>query len=147
MICTVILCHRPNNLISKGIRFITGSYWNHSALLVNGYVYEAVYPRIRKMRYADWIELHQNIERKYIDYELVNDPNELVGLRYDLGIFINELCFYIASRIFGKYSKTAKFFSNRNDEKKYFCFELSAWCIGKPNSWKANGFTFDNKKA
>lgn len=147
MTCTVILCHRPNNLISKGIRFITNSYWNHSALLVNGYVYEAVYPRIRKMRYAEWIELHSNIERKYIDYELVNDPNELVGLRYDLGIFVNELCFYIASRIFGKYSKTAKFFSNRNDEKKYFCFELCAWCVGKRNSWKANGLTFDNKKA
>lgn len=147
MICTVILCHRPKNLISKGIRFITGSYWNHSALLVNGYVYEAVYPRIRKMRYAEWIELHQNIERKYIDYELINDPNELVGLRYDLGVFLNELCFYIASRIFGKYSKTAKFFSNRNSKEKWYCFELSAWCIGKKNSWKANGLTFENLKA
>jgi len=147
MTCTVILCHRKNNLISKGIRFITGSYWNHSALLINGYVYEAVYPRIRKMRYSEWIELHSNIERKYIDYELVNNPNKLVDLRYDLGVFVNELCFYVASCIFGKYSKTAKFFSNRNDEKKYFCFELCAWCVGKPNSWKSNGFTFDNKKA
>jgi len=147
MICTVILCHRKNNLISKGIRFITGSYWNHSALLINGYVYEAVYPRIRKIRYSEWIELHSNIERKYIEYTLVNDPNKLVDLRYDLGVFVNELCFYVASRIFGKYSKTAKFFSNRNDEKKYFCFELCAWCVGKKNSWKSNGLTFDNKKA
>lgn len=146
MICTVILCHRPNNLLSKGIRYITGSYWNHSAILVNGYVYEAVYPRIRKMRYSEWLELH-NYELELIDYELINDPNELVGLMYDLGVFVNELCFYISSRIFGKYSKTAKFFSNRNDEKKYFCFELSAWCVGKRNSWKSNGLTFDNKKA
>lgn len=138
MICTVILCHRPNSLISKGIRFITGSYWNHSALLVNGYVYEAVYPRIRKMSYSEWIELHSNIERKYILYTLVNDPNELVGLRYDLGIFVNELCFYLTK---------LKYFTNRNDVNRWFCFEMTAWCVGKKNSWKANGFTFDNKKA
>jgi hypothetical protein len=144
MKCFVILCHRPNNLISKGIREVTGSYWNHGAILVNGYVYEAVYPRIKKTPYTEWLELH-NYELKLIDYELINDPNELVGLRYDLGIFVNELCFYVASRIFGKYSKTAKFFSNRNDEKKYFCFEMTAWCVGKKNSWKANGLTFDNR--
>jgi len=137
MICTVILCHRPNNLLSKGIRFITGSYWNHSAILVNGYVYEAVYPRIRKMRYSEWIELHSNIERKYIDYELVNDPNELVGLRYDLGIFVNELCFYLTK---------LEYFTNRNDVNRWFCFEMTAWCVGKKNSYKANGLTFDNKK-
>ena len=147
MICTVILCHRPNNLISKGIRFITGSYWNHSALLVNGYVYEAVFPRIRKKEYKEWLELHKDIELKHIFDILKNDPNQLVGLRYDLGVFVSELCFYIASRIFGKDSKIAKFFSNRNDVSKWFCFELCAWCVGKPNSWRANGFTFDNKKA
>lgn len=147
MTCTVILCHRPNNLISKGIRFITGSYWNHSALLVNGYVYEAVFPRIRKKEYKEWLELHKDIELKHIFDILKNDPNQLVGLRYDLGVFVSELCFYIASRIFGKDSKIAKFFSNRNDVSKWFCFELCAWCVGKPNSWRANGFTFDNKKA
>ena len=147
MICTVILCHRPKNLLSAGIRFVTGSSWNHSAILVNGYVYEAVYPRIKKTPYTEWLGLHMDIELYHINYELVNDPNELVGLRYDLGIFVNELCFYIASRIFGKYSKTAKFFSNRNDVNRWFCFELCAWCVGKRNSWKANGLYFDNKKA
>ncbi len=137
MICTVILCHRHNNLISKGIRGITGSYWNHSAILVNGYVYEAVYPRIKKTPYTEWLELH-NYELKLIDYELINDPNELVGLRYDLGIFVNELCFYLTK---------LEYFTNRNDSKKWFCFELSAYLVGKKNSWKANGLTFDNKKA
>jgi hypothetical protein len=136
MICTVILCHRQKNIISKGIRFITGSYWNHSAILVNGYVYEAVYPRIRKTPYKEWLELHKDIELKHIFDTLKNDPNELVGLRYDLGIFVNELCFYLTK---------LEYFTNRNDVNRWFCFELSAWCIGKKNSYKANGLTFDNR--
>jgi hypothetical protein len=102
---------------------------------LDGYVYEAVYPRIKKTPYTEWLELH-NYELKLIDYELINDPNELVGLRYDLGIFVNELCFYLTK---------LEYFTNRNDEKKYFCFELSAWCVGKKNSYKANGLTFDNR--
>lgn len=144
MKCFVILCHRPNNLISKGIRAVTGSYWNHSAILLDGYIYEAVYPKIRKIKYTDWQLLH-NYEIKSIEYTLVYNPNDYVGLGYDLGVFVNELCFYLASKLFGKYSKLAKWFSNRNDSKKWFCFELCAYLVGKKNSWKANGLTFDNR--
>ncbi len=136
MKCHVILCHKKNSLISKGIRFITGSYWNHSAILVNNFVYEAVFPRIRKMRYSEWVDINENVERKAIEYELINDPNEMVGKSYDLGIFINEVLFYLTK---------LEFFSNRNNENKWFCFEFSAYCVGKNEYWSANGLTFDKK--
>lgn len=145
MKCHVILCHKNNSLISKGIRFITGSYWNHSAILVNNFIYEAVFPRIRKIRYSEWVDINENVERKAIEFELINDPNEMVGKSYDLGIFINEVLFYLFARINGKTSKSAKFFSNRNNDSKWFCFEFSAYCVGKKKYWSANGLTFDKK--
>lgn len=133
MKCTLLLIHRPKNLISKGIRFFTDSYWNHSAILVDGWVIEAEYPKVRKIKYVDWLEINANREVYLIDnLELKNDIRNLVGIKYDLGVFINELLFYATKN---------EYFANRDAPNKWYCHELSAFALGLPNYWKSTGRT------
>jgi hypothetical protein len=127
----IILCHNPNNLISKGIRLVTGSFWNHGAILFEGYVYEFNMNGKVVTKLSDW---HYNGITTYIEVDLKVNPRTVIG-KYDFGVFVNELLFYLTGW---------EYFTNRNNENKYYCFEYLAYCMGLPNSHMATGKTFES---
>jgi hypothetical protein len=127
----IILCHNPTNLISKGIRLVTGSFWNHGAILYNGYVYEFNINGKVVTRLSDW---NYNGITQYREVNLVVNPNDVNGY-YDFGVFVNEALFYLTGW---------EYFTNRNDENKWYCFEYLAYCMGLDNSHMANGKDFES---
>ncbi len=127
----IILCHNPTNLISKGIRFVTKSYWNHGAILYNGFVYEFNTKGKVVTKLSEW---HYNGITQYREVVLVRDPNDVKGF-YDFGVFVNEALFYITK---------LDYFTNRNDVSKWYCFEYCAYLIGMPNSHMATGKDFES---
>ena len=125
----LILCHNPNNLISRGIRFITNSYWNHSAILFEGYVYEFNQKGKVVTKLSEW---KYNGVTSFKEVKLVVNPNDVNGY-YDFGVFINEALFYLTGW---------EYFTNRNNITKWYCFEFCGYCIGMSNSWKLSGKNF-----
>ena len=87
----LILCHNQTNLISKGIRLVTNSYYNHSAILFEGYVYEFNEHGKVVTRLSDW---KYNGITTYREVNLVVNPRTVFG-KYDFKIFINEFLFYL----------------------------------------------------
>ena len=126
----LLLCHNPTNLISKGIRGVTGSKYNHGAILFEGNVYEfneygKVVTPYHGWTYPGTVTI--------VLVTITNDPRNING-HYDFGIFINETLFYLTD---------LEFFTNRDNPNAWFCFEFCAEVMGLPNSWKANGKTFE----
>jgi hypothetical protein len=115
--------------MSQGIRFITNSYWNHSAILFEGYVYEFNQHGKVVTKLSEW--KYQGVT-SFREVELVVNPNDVNGY-YDFGVFVNELLFYLTGWVY---------FTNRNDITKWYCFEFCGYCIGMPNSWKLTGKDF-----
>ena len=126
----LILCHNPKSLISKGIRFFTKSKWNHGAILYNSNVYEFNGNGKVVTPYNDW---SYKGTTKFIPIQVKTDPNLITG-KYDFGVFVNEVLFYITK---------LEFFSNRDNPKKWFCFEFCSEVMGLKNSYKATGKTFE----
>ena len=127
----LLLCHNPDNLISKGIRLITNSKYNHGAILYNGNVYEFNEHGKVVTPYSDW---HYKGTVALIPITIVNDPRGIIG-QYDFGIFVNESLFYLTG---------LEFFTNRNNPNAWYCFEFCAKVMGFPNSWKATGKIFED---
>lgn len=130
----LILCHNPTNLISKGIRLVTNSFYNHSAILFEGFVYEFNEHGKVVTRLSDW---KYNGITTYREVNLVVNPRTVFG-KYDFKIFANEFMFYLTGW---------EIFTNKNRIDRYYCFEFCAYCMGLPNSWMATGKTFENLKA
>lgn len=130
----LILCHNPTNLISKGIRLVTNSYYNHSAILFEGFVYEFNEHGKVVTRLSDW---KYNGITTYREVNLVVNPRTVFG-KYDFKIFLNEFMFYLTGW---------EIFTNKNRIDAWYCFEFCAYCMGLPGSWMATGKTFENLKA
>lgn len=130
----LILCHNPTNLISKGIRLVTNSYYNHSAILFEGYVYEFNEHGKVVTRLSDW---KYNGITTYKEVNLIVNPRTVFG-KYDFKIFLNEFMFYLTGW---------EVFTNKNRIDMYYCFEFCAYCMGLPKSWMATGKTFEKLKA
>ena len=126
----LILCHNPNNLISKGIRFITNSYWNHSAILFEGFVYEFNQHGKVVTKLSEW--KYQGVT-SFKEVELTVNPRTVFG-KYDFKIFINEIMFYLTGW---------EVFTNKNRIDAWYCFEFCGYCIGMPKSWKLTGKDFE----
>lgn len=127
----LILCHNPTNLVSKGIRLVTRSYWNHSAILYNGYVYEFTDVGKKKTKYSEW--KYNGITRlESVDLQI--DPDTVNG-KYDFGVFVNEILFYITK---------FDFFTNRDNPDAWYCFEFCAYCMGLSNYWRYTGKDFES---
>ena len=130
----LILCHNPTNLISKGIRLVTNSFYNHSAILFEGYVYEFNEHGKVVTRLSDW---KYNGITTYREVNLIVNPRTVFG-KYDFKIFLNEFMFYLTGW---------EVFTNKNRIDSWYCFEFCAYCMGLHESWKATGKTFENLKA
>ena len=126
----LILCHNPANLISKGIRLVTNSYFNHGAILFEGYVYEFNEHGKVVTKLQDW---KYNGITTYKEVELTVNPRTVFG-KYDFKIFINEFMFYLTGW---------EIFTNKNRIDCWYCFEFCGYCIGMPNSWKLTGKDFE----
>ena len=143
--------HRPDNLISKGIRLVTGSYWNHAGFKVQvegiTMFVEAVGGSVRIWSWEN-AKAHYDssnckykflpacfMERSYVDK---------LGAGYEFMAFIRDPAYLLSVKLFGKSYITDKL-SNLDDPSKFVCFELLAYCMGKNNPWRATGKTFDNK--
>ena len=126
----LLLCHNPNNLISKGIRLITNSYWNHGAILFEGNVYEFnEYGKV-VTPYVNW---KYKGDVRNVPIHIINDPRNING-HYDFGVFVNEVLFYLTG---------FDFFTNRDNPDAWFCFEFCGEVMGLKNSWKLTGKDFE----
>lgn len=146
--CDIMLVHRPGNAISYGIREITDSYYNHLAIRVKidgiYFVIEAEYPRVRMLLFEDWKEINKSrIYRIYAGEKCVKNPLFFVNKKYELVVFLREICLFLCIKSFGNESSITIFLSNKNDENKWFCFELGAEIIGLSNAHLATGNTFE----
>jgi hypothetical protein len=127
----LLLCHNPNNLISKGIRLITDSKYNHGAILFDGDVYEFnEYGKV-VTPYIDW---KYKGTVKHVPIHIVNDPRNING-KYDFGIFLNEVLFCLTKN---------EYFSNRDNPDAWYCFEFCGYVMGMKNSWKLTGKDFES---
>jgi hypothetical protein len=148
---TPILMHRPDNLISKGIRLVTGSYWNHAGFKVQvegiTMFVEAVGGSVRIWSWKN-AKAHydsSNCEYKFLpDCIMERSYVDKLGAGYEFMAFIRDPAYLLSVKLFGKSYITDKL-SNLDDPSKFVCFELLAYCMGKKNPWRATGKTFDNK--
>ena len=127
----LLLCHNPTNLISKGIRLITKSKYNHGAILYNGNVYEFNEKGKVVTPYIDW---HYKGTVKHVPIH-INPLLLNVKGSYDFGIFVNEVLFYLTK---------SEYFSNRDNPNAWYCFEFCGYVIGMKNSWKLTGKDFES---
>jgi hypothetical protein len=144
----VVLVHRPSNLVSKAIREVTDSYWNHSYLEgMDGVCCEAVWPKVRVIsvieikahydafgcvyEYGEWYESEITFE-KYL-----NKP-------YQLNIFWRQPLYYALAHKFGKTHAITSIFNNRGRNGSWFCHELCADHKGLKSPHLADGRYFSN---
>lgn len=144
----VVLVHRPDNLISKGIREVTDSYWNHSYLeRENGVCCEAVWPKVRKISEVDikaYYDKH-NCEYSYGEwYESDVEFSKYLNKPYQLNIFWRQPLYYYLAYKYGKAHWTTKQLSNRGDDGSWFCHELCADHKGLKKPHLADGKYFSN---
>jgi len=72
-----ILLAKPLNKLLIGSRFIQwceGVEFSHCAILIDGYVYESVYPKFRKIDFGEWLNHYEVIEM----YSLDNANNQAI---------------------------------------------------------------------
>jgi hypothetical protein len=148
---TPVLMHRPANLISKGIRLVTGSYWNHAGfkVTVEGIVMfvEAVEGGVRIWTWEKAKEYYdsKNCEYKFLpDCIMERSYVSKLSSGYEFMTFPREILYLTSIKLFGNCYLTDKL-SNLDDPSKFVCFELLAYCMGKHYPWRATGKTFDNK--
>ena len=149
-----VLFHRPNNLISKGIRAVTGSYWNHCAALFfdeqgDLMLLEAVEGGVRIWLWSEARKYYDKFNCEYFmlpSREMVRNYKPLLGAGYEFMAFPRELLYFGSQNILGKENKFTKYLSNIDDPTKFVCFELISYLQGDKNTWGATGLRFDNKK-
>jgi hypothetical protein len=148
---TPVLIHRPANLISKGIRLVTGSYWNHAGfkVQVEGIMMfvEAVEGSVRIWTWENAKSYYDdsNCEYKYLpDCVMERSYVSKLGASYEFMRFLRDPAYLLSYKLFGECWVTDTL-SNLDDPTKFVCFELLAYCMGKQRPWRATGKTFDNK--
>lgn len=144
-----VLVHRPTNLISKGIRYVTDSYWNHSYVeCENGLCCEAVFPKVMIISNVD-IKAHYdsyNCEYKYCEwYESENGFDKYLNKPYQLNIFWRQPLYYLLAYEFGKTHWLTNWFNNAGNDNSWFCHELCADHKSMKKPHLADGRYFDNR--
>lgn len=136
----IYLIHRhKKGIISFLIRLITRSWSSHTALLIDGFVYESDKGLVRKMNYIFWCsdsevliqKIDLTIENKN---KLTNILENQLGKGYDFkSTIIDQLIF----QLYGKWTgHTGNYAIN-----KFYCSEFIAYCLNEvtgnyPNWWK-----------
>ena len=144
----VVLVHRPDNLISKGIRGASDSFWNHSYLeRQDGQCCEAVFPKVREISSKD-IQAHYdkyNCKYEYGEwYESEVGFEKYLNSPYQLNIFWRQPIYYALSYKLGKTHCITKIFNNLGDDTHWFCHELCADHKGMKSPHLADGRYFSN---
>lgn len=130
-------------------RIVTNSYFNHGAILVeydNGdiTIVEAIGHGVREVDYETW----KGISSDRIVYSFIpktsGDWNFLeaqIGKKYQFSIWYTYALFLLSKKIFGCKSKITEWFSTKNNEDKWFCYELVLTCFGdEENSFGAGDY-------
>lgn len=149
-----VLFHRPHNLISKGIRLVTNSYYNHAGAYFideNGveWFVEAVEGGVRILLWSKALVYYKQFDCEisfYASRPMVRDYKEVLGNGYEFAAFPRELAYYSSLRFLGTENRITKWLSNIDDKSKFVCFELVSYLQGDEKPWGANGFNWDSKK-
>jgi len=149
-----VLFHRPHNIISKGIRLVTGSYWNHAGAYCideNGveWFIEAVEGGVRIWLWSKALAYYQQFDceiRFMGKRPMLRDYKQVLGDGYEYAAFPRELFYYSSLRFLGPTNKLTKNLSNIDDKSKFICFELVSYLQGDEKPWGANGFNWSFKK-
>lgn len=145
-----VLFHRYSNLISKGIREITNSYYNHAGLIFSLddklFFVEAVEFGVIVMPVDSMYKKYSHIAKiKVLDEVETNIPFwEHFGDKYDFTVFGSQIYFYALKQLLGEENSIVKQFSNEKIENAFYCFEFVAYAIGLENSWNSDGTWFSN---
>lgn len=151
---TPILFHRPNNLLSKAIRMVTGSYWNHCGAIFLDKDGDLMFIESVEGGTKIWLWSEAktyydkfNCEYKFCyEREMVRNYKKKLNAGYEYFKFIREPFYYLSCKVLGNDSKITKWLSNLDDPTRFVCFELISYLQGDSKPWGATGFRFDNKK-
>ena len=143
-----VLVHRPTNLISKGIRYVTNSYWNHSYVeCENGLCCEAVFPKVRVISNVDIKAHYDSYNCKYLFtnwYESENGFDKYLNKPYQLNIFWRQPLYYFLAYKLGNDNYITLKFGNKGNDNSWFCHELSADHKSLKSPHLADGRYFSN---
>lgn len=146
MLYRVVLVHRPDNLISEGIRLCTDSYWNHSYLeRQDGVCCEAVFPKVREISNVDikaYYDKHGCTYEYGEWYESDIEFSKYLNKPYQLGIIWRQPIYYAAMYKLGKRHWLVIKLSNKGDDSHWFCHELCADHKGLKKPHYADGRYF-----
>lgn len=147
-----ILFHRPNNLVSKAIRSVTGSYWNHAGALIwidgDWWLLEAVENGVVLWLWSEAKAYYDKFNCEYkicYDIPMRRDFKNKVNKGYEYFALLKDFAYYTSMRFFGDCWLT-KYLSNIDNPKRFVCFELIAYLRGDAKPWGATGVSFDSKK-
>lgn len=136
---------RPLMWFSWLIRVVTGSKWNHSAILFQDadkqlYIAESNRKGTNMLPFNTWLKREAGKRTIGINIKLVfkrpDKIKSLLGLSYGTLSIIKYFFWLICKRVFGSESKYTKWFDNEGIDDRYFCSEYVAECAGFVKPWK-----------
>jgi len=134
---------RPLTLISYLIRKVTGSYWNHCAVLIEIegvlFIVESDIKGVTMLPYKNWVK-EQEIAVYYVS-DALNKRGKLLEKVGNVGYSFKDLFWFMPI-----YLLTGQFYGQKVDgySNKPTCYEFAAWWLGIQDWYKMTPDKFIN---